>query len=304
MSELFWPMEVAVVVMAVAAGILGAAFGTTRRLLLAWSPASRTACLRVFLGSIWAADATLKFLPNAPTQLAYLLVLGARQYQSPWLYGWYTYWAAVVGSNPGLWWYGTGALEAILAGALLLGVARRMAYIGGFLLSVALWAIPEGLGVPYDAASTDLGAGILYAVAFLVLLQLDSVSGPERVSVDSRLETRWPRWSLLGGPSHRPDSPSIRPGSPMRESEVADSSPRALSKQRPAVGIPRDSGRLFRQHRLDRESLVGHDPRGAGPTRATAMRTMRAGTGCGTPSELPAGPETVPTEQERERRNG
>jgi uncharacterized membrane protein YphA (DoxX/SURF4 family) len=201
MTVWFVPAEVTAVVVALAAAVLGALFAAPETFRLR-SPGGRTACLRLLVGAILAGDASLQFLPGAPPQLAYLLVVGAGQGQ-PSLSWWFSYWAAVIAGDPGLWWYGTGVLLALLATCLILGLARRLAYVVGFLFSLMLWAIPNGFGGPYAVPNTDIGAGLLYAVVFLLLLQMDSVSGPARLSVDAALERRWPRWRVIGGASLR-----------------------------------------------------------------------------------------------------
>ena len=201
MSELFVPAEFAAMAMAFAAAALGVLYAFPKTFDLR-SPGLRAAGLRLLVGSILAVDATLQFLPGAPPQLAYLLVVGAGQDQ-PALSWWFSYWAGVIAGNPGLWWYGTGVLMAILATCLILGLARRLAYVIGFLFGLMLWAIPNGFGGPYSAPNTDIGAGLLYAVLFLILLQVDSVSGPARLAADATLERRWPTWRVIGGGSHR-----------------------------------------------------------------------------------------------------
>ncbi len=191
--------------MAVVAVVLGVlfAFPTTFRLR---SPGRRVAFLRLLVGTVLAVDATLQFLPGASPQVAYLLVVGAGQEQ-PALSGWFSYWASVIAGDPGFWWYGTGILMACLATCLILGVARRLAYVTGSFFGLLLWAIPNGFGGPYVAPHTDVGAGLLYALLFLFLLQMDSVSGPVRLAGDVMLERRWPKWRVLGGRSFRPLPP-------------------------------------------------------------------------------------------------
>ena len=64
-------------------------------------------------------------------------MIGAGQEQ-PALSGWFSYWASVIASDPGFWWYGTGILTACLATCLILGVVRRLAYVVGFLFGLML----------------------------------------------------------------------------------------------------------------------------------------------------------------------
>lgn len=210
-------------IMAVAAVILGVLFAAPDTFHLR-SPGGRVACLRVLVGAILAVDASLQFLPGAPPQLAYLLVVGAGQ-EHPSLSWWFSYWAGVIAQDPGFWWYGTGVLMAFLAACLILGVARRLAYVVGFFFSLLLWAVPNGFGGPYAAPNTDIGAGLLYAVLFLVLLQIDSVSGPARLAADAALERRWPRWRVVGGASLRRRPPESEQGGGGRRPQSPAESP-------------------------------------------------------------------------------
>jgi hypothetical protein len=205
MSSQFLPAELTAILLAFVALALGVLFASPERFRLQ-SPGSRVTALRLAVGTILAVDATLQFLPGAPPQLAYLLVVGAGQDQ-PSLAWWYSYWVGVIAQNPGFWWYGTGVLTASLAACLILGVARRIAYVVGFAFGLSLWAIPNGFGGPFVAPNTDVGAGLLYALLFLFLLQMDSVSGPVRLAGDVMLERRWPKWRVLGGRSFRPLPP-------------------------------------------------------------------------------------------------
>jgi hypothetical protein len=202
MSGLFLPAELTAILLAFGALVLGVLFAFPERFRLR-SPGSRVTALRLAVGTILAVDATLQFLPGASPQVAYLLVVGAGQDQAS-LAWWYSYWAGVIAQDPGFWWYGTGVLTASLATCLILGVARRIAYVVGFAFGLGLWAIPNGFGGPFVAPNTDVGGGLLYALLFLILLQADSVSGPARLVGDGFLEHRWPRWRLIGGASFSP----------------------------------------------------------------------------------------------------
>lgn len=241
MSELFVPAEFTAMTMALVAIVLGVMFAFPETFRLR-SPGRHAAFLRLLFGGILAVDATLQFLPGAPPQLAYLLVVAAGQNQ-PALSWWFSYWASVIAGDPGLWWYGTGVLMAFLATCLILGVARRLAYVVGFLFSVMLWAIPNGFGGPYAAPNTDIGAGLLYAVLFLILLQVDSVSGSARLAADATLERRWPRWRVIGGASLRRRPPENtreegrEPPQPTSESPSAALLPATTIPSGPAARV-------------------------------------------------------------------
>jgi len=57
--------------------------------------------------------------------------------------------------------------------------------------------VPEGFGGPYGPASTDIGTGIVYALVFLLLMELNATYGASRYSLDAVIERRWPRWARL-----------------------------------------------------------------------------------------------------------
>ena len=247
--------------MAFAAAVLGVLFAFPKTFRLR-SPGIRVAALRLLVGSILAVDATLQFLPGAPPQVAYLLVVGAGQ-NRPALSWWFSYWAGVIAADPGLWWYGTGILMACLATCLILGVARRLAYVVGFLFSLMLWAVPNGFGGPYAAPNTDIGAGLLYAVLFLVLLQMDSVSGAARLAGDAAVERRWSAWRIIGGASFRRLPPhdfrDTGGAGPPPHGDRLVSAPPSLTSLRPR-----------RWHRLRR--VRGTDDR---PTELAPSRRLR-----------------------------
>lgn len=56
--------------------------------------------------------------------------------------------------------------EVLLGLALILGFMRKVAYIGGMILSLLICAVPEGFNGPYGPTSKDMGTGI-YITLFL-----------------------------------------------------------------------------------------------------------------------------------------
>ncbi len=101
--------------------------------------------------------------------------------------------------NPGFFVTTIGLLELALAlaFALVAGFLRKIAYTGGFFLSLVIWSVPEGFGGPYGPSSTDIGTGIIYAFVFLLLLIVNSAFGPSHFSLDALIERRWPAWKRL-----------------------------------------------------------------------------------------------------------
>lgn len=152
--------------------------------------------IRILFGVVWGIDGALKFqsgvVSNFPS-----MVQSAGHGQPAWLQGWFSFWAGQASQDPTLWVYLTGVLEIALAAALLLGFARKLAYGGGILLSLFIWAVPEGFGGPYGPSSTDIGTGVVYAFAFLLLMIVNATYGPSRYSLDQLIERHWPSWSRI-----------------------------------------------------------------------------------------------------------
>ncbi|NNN17475.1 MAG: DoxX family protein [Thermoplasmata archaeon] len=164
---------------------------------------------RVLLGVIWLIDGVLKFTSGFVD--GFLAAVQAAQANAPsWLSGWYSFWVAQATANPSLIVYTVGVLEVFLGLALILGFMRKIAYAGGVILSLLIWAVPEGFGGPYQsgAGGTDVGTGVIYAVAFLGLILINATYGPSRYSLDFYIERRFPRWASIAEFRGAGDSPS------------------------------------------------------------------------------------------------
>jgi nitrite reductase (NO-forming) len=165
---------------------------------------------RVLFGVIWGIDGSLKFTPGLVSAFPQM-VSDAAQGQPAWLSGWFSFWQAQVSADPALWVYSTGIFELVLALALCLGILRKLAYTGGILLSLVIWAVPEGFGGPYGPGSTDIGTGVIYAMVFLMLMVISATYGPSTWSVDYYLERRWPWWARLSEIRSPRPSPAANP---------------------------------------------------------------------------------------------
>ena len=152
--------------------------------------------LRIAFGLIWGIDGSFKFQPGLASAFPGM-VQDAGSGQPAWLHGWFSFWATQSSQNPALWVDLTGLLELAIAFALVLGFARKVAYGGGAVLSLFIWAVPEGFGGPYGPSSTDIGTGIIYAFAFLLLMIVNASYGPSRFSLDRLIERRWPGWARI-----------------------------------------------------------------------------------------------------------
>jgi uncharacterized membrane protein YphA (DoxX/SURF4 family) len=149
---------------------------------------------RIVFGGLWLVDGAFKFAPGLVEQFPSMI---SGDGQPAWLQGWFTFWQNQAAANPAFWVYTTGVLELAVGLGLVLGFMRKVTYIGGAILSLFIWAVPEGFGGPYGPGSTDPGGGIVYAMVFLMLIVINSAYGPSRWSLDFLLERRWRFWARL-----------------------------------------------------------------------------------------------------------
>ena len=147
-------------------------------------------------GIIWGIDAVFKWRPAFRHE--YLdMVKGAAQGQPGWLLPWFHFWIWMIAPRVGLFSVATAITETIIALALILGFARKSAYWLTIVFSLMIWSTAEGFGGPYTAGATDIGTGIIYALAAVFLLALNATAGTSRYSVDAWLERRIPWWRVI-----------------------------------------------------------------------------------------------------------
>lgn len=150
----------------------------------------------VIFGVLWAIDGYFKFQNGLYTQLPGIIQQAASG-QPAFLQGWFSFWHTVISYNPMLVTYGTGVLELSIAFALIAGFARKLAYFGGIVLAMFIWAVPEGFGGPYGAGSVTVGGGNIYALGLLFLIVLSATYGRDRYTIDYQLEKRFGWWSTV-----------------------------------------------------------------------------------------------------------
>ena len=150
--------------------------------------------IRVILGIIWLIDGYLKFSPGLVDSFPALI---KSEGQPSWLQPWFNFWSSVTSANAAPFVYSIGALEVALGVALVLGFMRKIGYLCGMVLSLLIWAIPEGFGGPYGPASTDIGTGVIYSFLFLSLIIINTISGPSKYSLDFLLKRKIPFWKRV-----------------------------------------------------------------------------------------------------------
>jgi len=177
---------------------------------------------RVLLGIALAIDGYLKFT-SGYNNGQFLTDVQTSQANDPsWLSWWFSFWATQAANNSGTIVYTVGTLELLLGLALIFGFMRKLAYVGGIVLTLLIWAIPEGFGGPYTvsgSAATDIGTGIIYAIAIVGLIAISATYGSSRYSIDHYIERRFPSWARLsefGTPIWGPMRPprGVSPKSP------------------------------------------------------------------------------------------
>ena len=164
---------------------------------------------RVVFGALWVIDGAFKFVPGLVDQFPGMIVVDG---QPAWLQPWFQFWADQAAANAAFWVYTTGVLELAVGLGLVFGFMRKFAYLGGFVLSMFIWAVPEGFGGPYGTGSTDPGGGIVYAMVFLMLIVINAGFGSSRWSLDYLIEQRFPAWAKVAEFSGRgPSTPRQLP---------------------------------------------------------------------------------------------
>jgi thiosulfate dehydrogenase [quinone] large subunit len=166
----------------------------------------QVAILRMVFGVIWAIDALFKWRPTFLH--TYLAQVEAAQHGQPvWLLPLFRGAETVIRLDPYAFALATAIIESLTALGLILGLARRLGYLVGAGFGVLVWIFAEGFGGPYTAGSTDIGAGIIYAVVFLALYGLDRAVGPGPWAVDTWIARRRRGWMRVAEPA-APDQPA------------------------------------------------------------------------------------------------
>jgi nitrite reductase (NO-forming) len=152
--------------------------------------------LRAIFGVFWLVDGAFKFQPGFVDAFSGMISSAAAG-QPSWLSGWFSFWASATSPNPALVVYCTGGLELAIGFCLVVGLLRKLAFTAAFFLSLVIWSVPEGFGGPYGPGSTDIGTGIVYALASVLFLVAMAAFGPSSPSLDSAIEKKWPSWKRL-----------------------------------------------------------------------------------------------------------
>jgi nitrite reductase (NO-forming) len=155
------------------------------------------------LGIVLAIDGYLKFASGYNTGSPPGIVNDIQTAQSlnpSWLSGWFSFWATQAANNPTGLVYAVGTFELLVGLALIFGFMRKIAYAGGIVLMLMIWSIPEGFGEIFPIANsgvTDVGTGLIYAIALVGLMTISAAVGPNPYTLDYYLERRFPVWARI-----------------------------------------------------------------------------------------------------------
>ena len=171
---------------------------------------------RILFGVVWIFAGYFKFAPGFVDQFSVPNGDG----QPFWLQGWFNWWAGTVNPDPAPWVYLTGSIEILIGLALVFGFMRKLAYSGAAVLSLFIWAVPEGFGGPYGGGTnTDIGTGFVYSMLCLSLLIINGAYGPSRLSLDYYIEQYWPKWAIIAEVKMEPaEGARVPPAGPPKSS--------------------------------------------------------------------------------------
>jgi nitrite reductase (NO-forming) len=155
------------------------------------------------LGIALAIDGYLKFASGYNTGSPPVIVSDIQKAQGAnpsWLSGWFSFWATQASNNPTGLVYTVGTFELLIGLALIFGFMRKFAYVGGIILALMIWSIPEGFGEVFPisgSGTTDVGTGLIYAIALVGMIALSAAVGPNPYTLDYYIERRFPTWARI-----------------------------------------------------------------------------------------------------------
>lgn len=151
--------------------------------------------VRILFGMIWIFDGSLAFLKGA-SLLFENLIISESLNQPKFLSGFFSFWVNAVKLNPNFYTYLIGVLSIILGIAIIFGFLKKTTYFLGVVFSLLIWAVGEGFGGPYVAGTTDISAGPIYAIVFLLLILIYKYKRP-RIDLDRIIGYRIKWWKIF-----------------------------------------------------------------------------------------------------------
>ena len=124
--------------------------------------------MRIAFGFVWGVDAYFKWQPAFLSGFAGQVTM-MMSGQPTWIVDWIQFWGNIVGPHAYAWGIVVALSETAIAIGLIFGLFTRTAIVGGSILALIIWAVPEGFGGPYASGSTDIGTGIIYVFVLIAL---------------------------------------------------------------------------------------------------------------------------------------
>lgn len=150
----------------------------------------------VGFGVLWGI-AGFEMFQNQFSSYLPTLIRIASQGAPSFLGGWFHFWIFVSSLGGSSVADVAGSLQLVLAFCLIVGFARKIAFLAGMLGAIFLWVVPEAFGGPFTVGAFSLGPGVVYATGLLGLIALNATYGEDLGTLDRLLIRRFPRWGRL-----------------------------------------------------------------------------------------------------------
>jgi nitrite reductase (NO-forming) len=152
----------------VAQPVDGASQETAAPLVCDATVVRRYFAIRLLFAAVWAADATLKWLPGFHDH--FVDTIRERSMGQPgWLQPWSHFWIRVGSHSPTKFALLIACAETAICLSLALGFLQRVGFVFGTVFALLIWGVGEGFGGPYTSGATDIGCAVMYAILFLSL---------------------------------------------------------------------------------------------------------------------------------------
>ncbi|MGI0132393.1 MAG: DoxX family protein [Thermoplasmata archaeon] len=143
---------------------------------------------RIGFGITILVAALNKLLPGASVQYA-------SQIRGEGNGPWFSFWGGLAQAHASAFTYGIAGGEFILAVGLLLGFLRKPTYVFGIAVGLFIWAVPEGLSGFNFSPGLSASAGLLCTIGLILLISVETIDGPDSLSLDYWIIRRRPKWA-------------------------------------------------------------------------------------------------------------
>ena len=131
------------------------------------------AVFSIAFGALLAINASLKLVSGTASNVAgnqLMQLIGEPKFLIPF----FLFWDKLILPNIHLFLYIYAFSEFIIAILLIFGLFRKWVYLAGIIYSLFSWSVIQGFGGPFFAGVTDLAAGPLYVLIFLMFIFYNS----------------------------------------------------------------------------------------------------------------------------------